>query len=98
MSEASPAILSPRNILELSADEKARLRAESREKALWDQAGRMRQSREEGMVEGMEKGRMDGQAAIVRRMLRAKMPLADIAGLTGCPMAEIERLAAEEKA
>ena len=51
---------------ELSFDEKARLRAEAREKWLWDHTARERRSKAEGKVE------------IARQLLRMKMPLIDI--------------------
>lgn len=76
-------------LLELSADEITRLRAEARDKWLFDQASRERHSREEG--------RREGELEIVRRMLRAKVSFRDIADFTGCPMPEIMRLAEEER-
>ncbi|MDR0361883.1 MAG: hypothetical protein LBJ46_04245 [Planctomycetota bacterium] len=89
-------------LMELSADEKARLRAEARDKWQWDNAARMRQSREEGeaagRAEGKAEGRAEGKIEVARRMLRAKMPLSQIADLTGWPAADVERLATEEKA
>ena len=81
-------------LMELSADEKARLRAEARDKWQWDNASRMRQSREEGEAAG----KAAGEANIVRRMLLAKMPLSEIANITGWSVAEIERLTSEKEA
>ncbi len=56
----------------------------------------------EGRVEGLVKGQAEGetkkQAEIVCRMLDMKMPLADIASATGLSKADVERLAAEQKA
>ena len=49
-------------LVELSASEKARRRAEAREKWLWDQASRMRHSRQEGLAEGRAEGRVEGRA------------------------------------
>ena len=49
-------------LIEMSANEKTRRRAEAREKWLWDQASRMRQSRKEGLAEGLEKGLEKGLA------------------------------------
>ncbi len=80
-------------LVELSASEKARRRAEAREKWLWDQASRMRHSRQEGLAEGEAKGR----AAVARRLLVMKMPFADIAEATGLSGAEIKRLSAEKE-
>ncbi len=92
-------------LMELSADEKARLRAEAREKWEWDNAARMRQSREEGLAEGRAEGRakgraegrVEGLAEVARNMLRNSMPLIDIAHATGLSEQEIQRLATEEK-
>ncbi len=91
---------------ELSADEKARMRADARDKWLWDQAARKRQylkeGREEGRVEGREEGLAEGevkkQTEIACRLLEMKMPLADIVSATGLSTADVERLAAEQKA
>jgi len=73
---------------ELSADERACLRAEAREKWLWDQAAREHASE--------AKGRAEGHADVARQLLQMKMPLADIAKATGLSEAEVERLASEK--
>ena len=78
---------------ELSADEKARMRADARDKWLWDQAARKRQY----LKEGEAKGEARKQAEIACRMLRAKRPLDEIAEFTGLSKADVERLAAEQK-
>ncbi len=91
---------------ELSADERARMRADARDKWLWDQAARKRQYLQEGREEGREEGRAEGQAEgmakgkaeIACRMLRAKRPVEEIAEFTGLSKADIEQLAAEQKA
>ncbi len=86
-------------LVELSADEAARLRAEAHDKWMWDHNSRMRESREKGLAEGRAEGLAQGeakkQAAIIRRMLLAKMPHSEIASLTDCPVEEIERLSTE---
>ncbi len=71
-------------LMELSADEKARMRAEAREKWEWDNAARMRQSRAEG--------RAEGHAEVARELLRLRMPLDTIAKATGLTEEEIARL------
>jgi hypothetical protein len=68
----------------LSADEKTRLRAEAREKWLWDEAARKRRARREERTD------------IARRMLRMRMTWEDIAKATGLAETDVERLAAEE--
>ncbi len=80
-------------LMDMSVDQPTRRRAESRAKALWDEAARMRQSREEGEALGRE----EGKAGIARLMLRENMPFAEIAKWTGYSLPDIERLAAEMK-
>ena len=84
------------SLLEFSADEKMRIKAEQRELFLMDQAVRMKHSRAEGVAEGEAKGRAEGHADVARRMLRKKMPVAEVASLTGLSEAEVKRLAADE--
>ena len=101
----------------LSADEAARLVADSRDKAMSDHASRMNESRREGLAEGMLKGRKKGRlegrkegrkeglakgrqaekAEIIRQMLWANVPVAEIAKWTNSPLPEIERLAEKIK-
>ncbi len=71
-------------LMELSADEKARYRAEAHDKWVWDNNSRMRQSRREGKAEG--------KAEIALKMLKMKLPLYTIATATGLSEAEIEGL------
>jgi predicted transposase/invertase (TIGR01784 family) len=72
---------------ELSADERARLRAEAREKWLWDQAAREHASRAEG--------RAEGRVEVARSMLASKMPVSDIAKFTSLSEADVNRLKLE---
>ena len=57
------------------------------------------EGRAEGLAAGETKGRAEGRAEgvadVVRGMLASKMSLSAIARITGLPMAEVERLAAE---
>jgi len=76
---------------ELSADERARMRAEAREKWLWDQAARERRSEAKGRAEG----KAEGLVEVARSMLQSDMSVNDIARFTGLSEAEIKRLAAE---
>ncbi len=84
-------------LMDMSMDQTTRRRAESRAKALWDEAARVRQSREEGEAIGEARGEAKKQAEIVRRLLHRNMPFAEIAELTACSITEIERLATELK-
>ncbi len=85
----------------LSADEAARLRADSHDKALSDQTSRMNQSRREGLAEGrregLAKGRQAEKTGIARRLLQLNMSFAEIAAATDLPLPEIERLAEKIK-
>ncbi len=73
----------------LSADEEARLRAESHDKWVWDNNSRLRQSRREGRREGRE----EAQADIIRQMQQLQLPLELIMKATGLSEAEVDRLA-----
>ena len=85
---------------ELSADEKARMRADARDKFLWDQAAIKRQALAEGRAEGLAEGEAKGEAKkqieIARRLLRMDMSLSDVASTTGLPEADVRRLALED--
>ncbi len=85
-------------LMELSADEKARMLADARDKWLWDQAARKRQYLKEGEAKGRAEGEVIGEARIIRRMLRTNTPIAEIAVMTGWSVTEVERLAEEEQA
>ena len=76
----------------LSADEKARMIAEAREKELWDQMDREQGAREEGRQEGREEGKKEEKLEIARGLLGMNMPIADIAKVTGLALSEIELL------
>jgi len=92
------------SLLEFSADEKMRIKAEQRELFLMDQAVRIQYSRAEGeakgraegKAEGLAEGEARGKAEVARSMLASKMPVADIAKFTGLSEAEVEGLAAKK--
>ncbi len=88
VSEKSPAIAQAWGIIKtLSADEEARLLAESREKGRRDDVDRYNGAYQEGE----QKGKLE----VARNALRKKIPAETIADLTGLSISEIERLAAE---
>lgn len=104
VSEKSPVIAEAWGVIKtLSADEKARLIAESMEKARmdyednWDGAYRdgEQKGRLEGRLEGEQKGRLEGRLEIARNALRKKLPVETISELTGLTASEIERIAGE---
>ena len=76
-------------LMELSADERTRMIAENREKARRDIAS---------MIRGAEqKAEQEKAIAIARKMLAKKMPVADIADVTGLTREEVEALSAQEQ-
>ncbi len=100
VSEKSPAIAQAWGVIKtLSADEEARLLAESREKARMDFEDRMsgayRDGVQKGVEEGRQEGKLEGKIETARNALREKIPVSVIAKLTGLSIDEIERLASE---
>ena len=58
-----------RRLETLSGDEEARIRAELRQKAIWDEVSARSWERREGRREGREEGRTEAQREILQRML-----------------------------
>ncbi|MCL2019087.1 MAG: Rpn family recombination-promoting nuclease/putative transposase [Oscillospiraceae bacterium] len=83
-------------LYQMSEDEKIQEMAHQREISLHDEATRMgsarREGRAEGRTEGRAEGRTEGILNVARNALQRKMPIADIADITGLPLKEIERL------
>ena len=73
---------------ELSADERMRMLAESREKARRDEASRVNWARDEGRAEGEKRGRIE----VARKLLKLERPIDEIAEATGLARNEIESL------
>jgi len=85
-------------LVELNADERARMIADSREKLRRDNASQLRSARlegweegreeglEEGLEKGMEKGLKEGREeerlAIARKLLNTGMPVENVAQIT----------------
>lgn len=97
-SEKSPAIAQAYGILKnLSADEEARLLAESREKGRRDiQAGindAYREGEQKGEQKGKQEGKLEGKLEVARNLLREGLSAETIAKFTGLSIAEIEQLA-----
>jgi predicted transposase/invertase (TIGR01784 family) len=92
VAQTSPAIAEAWGAIKhLSADESARMVAESREKARMD----MEAYRETGRREGLREGRQEEKLGVAENLLRMKMPVDDVAKATGLPLDEVRRLAAE---
>jgi predicted transposase/invertase (TIGR01784 family) len=79
-------------LLELSADDKARLLYEAREKARRDEASRIKTARRMGLEEGEARGIAKERIGIAKNLLRKNLPLADIAEVTGLTLAKIKKL------
>ena len=85
-----------RRLVELSADDKARMIAEAREKNRRDAAAYAKDARDEGLAEALAKGRTEGLAKgykdVARKMLQRSRPLEEIMEMTGLSMQEIREL------
>jgi len=75
-------------LVELNADERARLIADSREKLRRDTASQLRSARMEGREEGLEEGRKE----IARKLLDAGMPAENVAQITELSRETIQTL------
>ncbi len=100
IAQTRPAIADAYGVVQiLSGDAEARRLAEYEEMSRRDNAARMKgaykEGREEGLQEGLQEGRQEGIIEIARNALRKNMEHGTVADLTGLPLAEIERLAAD---
>ena len=84
----------------LSDDERARMLADARNKALWDQASRERaaeergleRGRESGLCEGLAKGRKEALLEMARKCLLENVAIDTIQALTGLSIEQIQAL------
>ena len=104
VAQTNPAINEAWSVIKvLSGDERARALAEAREKARMDLDSLLGdahyEGRQEGLQEGELKGRQEGRQeeklAVARNALLKKMSYADVAELTGLPLEEVKKLAAD---
>ncbi len=83
-------------LVELNADERARMIADSREKLRRDNASQLRSARlegwEEGLEEGREEGREEGLLSVARNLLDLGRPVEEIAQVTGFSCEKIQSL------
>lgn len=83
-------------LIEISEDEKAKAFIEAREKALHDEATLISESRQQGIIEGMEKGmekgKHDREIEIAKSLLKAGMNSDFIKQHTGLTEEEIQKL------
>ena len=95
-----------RELERMSADERARLEYEARQKAIRDHDAIMSSAWETGMEKGMEKGLRKGREQGVRqerkdialRMLEKGMDMETIADLTGMDVEEVRKLSEKFRA
>ena len=82
-------------VREMSADERMRKLAFSRE--LWrrDQEAFLHEARTKGLDQGRAEGRAEGFKEVARSMLQSNMSVVDVAKFTSLSEDEIKRLAAE---
>ena len=96
ISQTNPAIAEAWGVIKvLSADEEARLLAESRDKARMDFEDRYDGAYREGEQIGEQRGRQKERRELALNALRKNMPHEDIADLTGLSLDEIRQIAAE---
>ncbi|MDR2668325.1 MAG: Rpn family recombination-promoting nuclease/putative transposase [Desulfovibrio sp.] len=79
-------------IKELSADELMREERLAYEKARRDEAARLYYATHNGEARGRVEGRAEGKAEVARAMLKAGMPISQVAELSGLAVEEIEAL------
>jgi predicted transposase/invertase (TIGR01784 family) len=95
LAQTNPAMAEAWGVIKrLSADESARMIAESREKALMDFNSAMGSARRKGLQEGEQKGRLEGRLEVARNLLREKLPVEVVAKGTGLSLEEVKQLAA----
>ena len=81
-------------IMELSEDERTRLLAEAREKYRRDEEARREYRYQKGREEGLLKGERKGRLEVARAALQKNISPEDVASLTGLSLDEVKALAA----
>lgn len=80
-----------RELERMSADERARLEYEARQKAIRDHEAIMSSAWNRGLQEGREQGVAQGRLSIVRRMLEGGASPEEIMRLAGVTEEEVEK-------
>jgi predicted transposase/invertase (TIGR01784 family) len=94
LAQTSPAMAEAWGVIkELSADESARMIAESREKALMDFNSAVGSALRKGERKGLQKGRQAERLEVARNALREKLPFETVVRLTGLSLEEVKQLA-----
>ena len=75
----------------MSADERARLEYEARQKAIRDHEAIMSSAWNRGLQEGREQGIEQGRLSMIRRMLEGGASPEEIVRLTGVTEEEVEK-------
>jgi len=83
-------------LVELNADERARLIADSREKLRRDNASQLRSAEKEGLEKGLKEGRKEERLAIARKLLDTGMPAENVAQITELSRETIQTLRRRE--
>jgi predicted transposase/invertase (TIGR01784 family) len=90
LAQTNPAIAEAWSVIKrLSADESARMIAESREKALRDYTSMQAEAHRKGLWEGERKGKLE----VARNLLQEKLPVELVAKSTGLSVEEVSQLA-----
>jgi predicted transposase/invertase (TIGR01784 family) len=77
---------------QMSEDETERRIAEAHERARMDKIGQLRYAREEGLEEGIEKGREAERIEVAKKLRDKGMGVAEIVEITGLPIQDVEKL------
>ncbi|MBP2656698.1 MAG: nuclease family transposase [Firmicutes bacterium] len=72
--------------------DKERYLYEMREKALHDHVSAISSAKEEGLEEGLRKGRVEANCETVVRLLAMGLSVAEVSAGTGLPIEEVEKL------
>ena len=80
-----------RELERMSADERARLEYEARQKAIRDHEAIMSSAWNRGLQEGREQGIEQGRLSMIRRMLEGGASPEEIVRLTGVTEEEVEK-------
>ena len=84
-----------KRLVELSADDRARMIDEARLKLRRDKAAYGRDQYMKGWEEGWKEGREESQTKFARKLLQHSYPLEEIVGITGLSMQNVRALQSE---
>jgi predicted transposase/invertase (TIGR01784 family) len=94
LAQSNPAIAEAWSVIKrLSADDSARMIAESRDKALRDFNSMKTEAHRKGKLEGLQEGERKGKLEVARNLLQEKLPVELVVKSTGLTLAEVKQLA-----